>query len=387
MGSVFGSTQTTTTNQSGTAKPWEAQSAPLQKAFAGAGDIYAAQKDDPFYQGDLYAGTNAAQQNAANQMIANGQQQGQAGSGMMVSGQQGVDQFGNYLGNANNFASGNFNQGSNAASGAMAGNTGFAMGQGNAGLSQGLQMAGTDRTASNIASGEAYANNDAVRGMIDSSMTDVRRNLGENVLPGINARAVGTGNMNSSRAGVAEGIANRDAGETAANIAAKIRGQAYTSGLGMAEAGGIANMQGSLAAGNLGNNMAVSGARGEQMGNQLNSQNLTMQQQGNNALGQGVSMGSGMLTAGGQNAAAGGQLGLAGGGLFQQDQQGENMAGLQKWQGDQAQPWAPLNNYYKVVGNKNWGSQTTSKGTSTTADSGNPIGSLAGIAMSAASIF
>ena len=46
-------------------------------------------------------------------------------------------------------------------------------------------------------------------GLVDAAMRDDRRNLQENTLTGINQGASGSGNMNSSRAGVAEAVANR----------------------------------------------------------------------------------------------------------------------------------------------------------------------------------
>jgi|TARA_B110001450_G_scaffold225774_1_gene224167 hypothetical protein len=46
-------------------------------------------------------------------------------------------------------------------------------------------------------------------GLVNAAMRDDRRNLQENTLTGIDQAASGSGNMNSSRAGVAEAIANR----------------------------------------------------------------------------------------------------------------------------------------------------------------------------------
>ena len=46
-------------------------------------------------------------------------------------------------------------------------------------------------------------------GLVNAAMRDDRRNLQENTLTGIDQAASGSGNMNSSRAGVAEAVANR----------------------------------------------------------------------------------------------------------------------------------------------------------------------------------
>jgi hypothetical protein len=61
--------------------------------------------------------------------------------------------------------------------------------------------------------------------LIDAAMRDDRRNLTENTLTGINMNASGTGNMNSSRAGVADAIANRGYADRSADTTATINDQ------------------------------------------------------------------------------------------------------------------------------------------------------------------
>jgi hypothetical protein len=72
-------------------------------------------------------------------------------------------------------------------------------------------------------------------GMIDAASRDVTRNLYENQIPGLNQAATDSGNMNSSRAGVAQGIMSRGAADQIGDIASNMRGQAYSQGLGLAE--------------------------------------------------------------------------------------------------------------------------------------------------------
>jgi hypothetical protein len=60
----------------------------------------------------------------------------------------------------------------------------------------------------NLAAANNYATNNS-QSLIDSAMRDSTRQLNEQTLPNINMGASGTGNINSSRAGVADAIARR----------------------------------------------------------------------------------------------------------------------------------------------------------------------------------
>jgi hypothetical protein len=59
--------------------------------------------------------------------------------------------------------------------------------------------------------------------LVDSAMRDDRRNLQENTLTGIDLAASGSGNMNSSRAGVAEAVANRGYDDRRADVTMDIQ--------------------------------------------------------------------------------------------------------------------------------------------------------------------
>src|SRR3546814_8743851 len=71
--------------------------------------------------------------------------------------------------------------------------------------------------------------------MIDANSRDVVRNLNEETLPGIDRQATATGGINSSRAGVAAGIAQRGAEDRIADISSTIRGDAYNRGPSLAQ--------------------------------------------------------------------------------------------------------------------------------------------------------
>ena len=68
--------------------------------------------------------------------------------------------------------------------------------------------------------------------LVQSAMRDQYRNLTENTLPQMNRMASGSGNVNSSRAGVAEALANRAFDDRTADVTADINSQLINQSLG-----------------------------------------------------------------------------------------------------------------------------------------------------------
>lgn len=153
------------------------------------------------------------------------------------------------------------------------------------------QYSGVDPTSQILANANQYANNPYLNGVIDAANRDTVRGLTEQDLPGINRAAAGTGNMNSSRTGVQEGIAQRGAMDRMADTAAAIRSQFFGQGLGMAQ-------------------------------NQYN-QNLMNSLNANNQLLNAGNFGSSLLGMGQQYAGNQFNLGQAAGSLFQNQNQNE----------------------------------------------------------------
>ena len=77
-----------------------------------------------------------------------------------------------------------------------------------------------------------YASGDRLDSMVSAAMRDPYRQLTEQTLTGIDARASGSGNMNSSRAGIADAIAQRSYDDRAADVAAGIQDKLMTQYLG-----------------------------------------------------------------------------------------------------------------------------------------------------------
>ena len=136
------------------------------------------------YQGQTYAAPNQFQTGTANTM-------GGYGTNMMNSGNA---MMGNTAGFGNN---------ANALYGQYQG------------MSEAAQQ---DRLGN--AMNYASANSGS---LLDAAMRDDRRNLQENTLTGIDMAASGSGNMNSSRAGVAEAVANRAYDDRRADVATNIQ--------------------------------------------------------------------------------------------------------------------------------------------------------------------
>jgi hypothetical protein len=72
--------------------------------------------------------------------------------------------------------------------------------------------------------------------LINAAMRDDYRNLTEQTLPGINMGASGSGNMNSSRAGIADAVANRAFDDRKADVSANIQNQLMNQSLGQQNA-------------------------------------------------------------------------------------------------------------------------------------------------------
>ena len=193
-----------------------------------------------YYGGPTYAGPNGLQTNTAATMGQNGTDMMNAGSTMMGQnagfGANASDLYSGAMANAGNISgyAGNFNDIYNGQQG-VAANQGNIAGQiqGSAGNFNSLanqqagltnrftgladQAQGTDY----LANANAYAQANS-QPLVDAALRDDRRNLEENTLTGIDLSASGSGNMNSSRAGIAEAVANRGFDDRAADVRAQV---------------------------------------------------------------------------------------------------------------------------------------------------------------------
>ena len=141
--------------------------------------------DTGVYQGQTYAGPNAFQTGTANTM-------GNFGMGMMNSGNAMMGNNAGFGNNANNMY----------------------------GQYQG--MVNNAQQQDRLGNAINYANQNT-GSLLDTAMRDDRRNLQENTLTGIDMAASGSGNTNSSRAGIATAVANRGYDDRRADMASNIQ--------------------------------------------------------------------------------------------------------------------------------------------------------------------
>jgi len=143
--------------------------------------------------------------NSAEDYLADSQGMGAYG-GQTYAGMNPYSQIGNqYIGN----------MGMLGAQGA------FDLTQSGQGFGQNYQTLFDQGGADRMGVARDYALNNS-QPLVNAAMRDDRRNLTENTMTGINLGASGSGNMNSSRAGVAEGVAMRGYGDRLADTTSMI---------------------------------------------------------------------------------------------------------------------------------------------------------------------
>lgn len=193
----------------------------------------------------------------------------------------------------------------------------------NAGLAGQFQgMSDAARDTDRLASANQYAMDNSGN-LVDSIMRDDRRNLMENTRTGIDMAASGSGNTNSSRAGIADAIATRAYDDRRADVATDVQNRLVDRSLTNQaqqfsdQSGALTNVGNSYGA--MSNNVAGSGASLAGATNALNAQDGYNTSAGNQIgnmgrANQGImnSYNAGMDTMG-----RGAQFGMAGGNALQ----------------------------------------------------------------------
>jgi len=192
------------------------------------------------------------------------------------------------------------------------------------------QYAGADPTQTILQNAARYAENPYTQGIVDAASRDVTRNLYESQLPTLNRAATGTGNINSTRAGVESAIATRGASDRLADISNQIRGQFFGQGLSQSQNQYNQNLQNALG---------------------INTQLA-------NAYGAGLQG----IGAGGNLAGSAFNLGSTAGGLQQAQDQAVINADMQRFSEQTGMPLSILSQYMNIAG-KDFGRNTVSTGT------------------------
>lgn len=276
-------------------EPWAVQTPYLKQAFGRAEDAYAKNMATGAYGGDYVAQGDAQNTNAFNQAY---------NFGTSAANQGRVD-------NLLNLSQDWMNTGTDWAN------------QGAAGLAN---LAG-DQTQNIIRQAGQYADNPYISAAIQSAMYDANRQASENTLPNMYRSAAGNNALNSDRAALSQGVVERGLAEMAGNLSGTMRYNAYDRGIGAAQSE-LNTRRGAY--GDLGR----MGQSGQQLGMTGMAQGIENQSRLN------------------QMAAAGAE----GNRMLRQYGLDNEMA---KYQGQQNFPWAALNNYYNIIGNKSWGGSTS----------------------------
>lgn len=193
-------------------------------------------------------------------------------------------------------------------------------------------------TQSNIDAAKAYAAGQDIPSMVKAAMLSADQQANEQTLPALAREAAGTGNVNSSRSAIERGIVQRGLAQQAGALSSQLQGNAYNTGLDLAERNSEAANQNVLSAmlarlngGNAATSTGVNagqGAIGQQTG-LFNIANTAIQN---------------------QNAAA--QAGLT-------NEEQQYLAGVND-------PFMALQNYFNIVGNKSFGSDINSSANTST---------------------
>lgn len=265
---MSGSNQTQQNQQQSTSSvtnPWSAQSPYLQQGFADAANAMQQSNGAPLPT-ELTAGMTPQQLSIFQQMVGYGGSNQSPAQETALGGQAA-------------------NSGLSGATGALAGLGGF-----NAGS--------TNNIGSDINAGNAYAAGQNIPAQVQAAMRDATQQAHDVTIPGMEQGAAGSGNINSSRTGVSEGIVQRGLAQQAGDLSAQLQANAYNTGAGLnsseQQANNNANLSAMTGAGALGSslfggglgamgqgindqgnlfNLAGTGAAGAQAGNQLNDTN------------------------------------------------------------------------------------------------------------------
>lgn len=219
LGGIGGSQKqgASTTSTSSSSAPWQPQQQYLTSGFANARTALDNALANPVYQGQRVADLNPFSTTAANSLA--------------------------------NFSQNNFglaNSATNAANSMLT--PGSQYGANAANLYS--QLNGADPTQQILNTAGQYANSPYANGMIDAAGRDISRGLNEQTLPSLNRQFSGTGNTNSTRAGVESAIAQRGAADRYADMSNNIRGSLFNTGLSQGQNQYNQNLQNTMAANN-----------------------------------------------------------------------------------------------------------------------------------------
>lgn len=208
-------------------------------------------------------------------------------------------------------------------------------------------LAGYDPTTQNntgslIDAAKQYVSGQNIPAQVEQATQQARENARDVVMPGIEQNAAMSGNTNSSRTGIAQGMVERGLAENAQNLNGALSSTAFNNGLTLASNNANANNVAKLGAlsntANAGTNAANSGV---------------------NASSSGINDATGLYN-----------IANAGGTGEQAAHQADLTNQLQKYQSGVSSPYDSLKQLMSIIGTNNWG--TTTNGTTNSTTTSNP---------------
>jgi hypothetical protein len=315
---MSGSKQTTNTSQQ--TSPWAPQAAALTSAFSDAQGAYqkAQQAQAPT---DFTAGLTPEQISTFQRMVGFGNDNSIPGSEAATGGAL-------------------TGAGTNGVTGALSGLSAF-------------NPSATNNPNALVDAASKYVAGQDIPSQVRNAMQTATETARDVTLPQIEQNAATSGNTNSSRTGIAQGLVQRGLAEQAANLSGTLSSNAFANGLNLANSQANSNNTlglGALSsAGSLGNTASATGLAGQAQSISDYIKQLST--------------------------AATGGTGL------QSGNQADLTNELQQYQSGVNSPFGPLSNLMQIIGSQNWGSQGTGTSTTTSTPSAwSVIGGLLGAA-------
>jgi hypothetical protein len=91
--------------------------------------------------------------------------------------------------------------------------------------------------------GNQYAAGENIPAQVQAALRDATNQVRDVTLPGIDSNAAGTGNTNSSRTGIAQGLVERDLANKGADLSAELQNSAYNTGANLQQTNNAQQLQ------------------------------------------------------------------------------------------------------------------------------------------------
>lgn len=400
--------------------PWAPQQGYIQQGLSDASNVYAQRQQQGPYTGEMVAGGNAGTTNAENYA---GLYSGGTGQNLVQGEANAAGTLNQatapYVGNASNIASNGITgpnvsalqgtlanygtgqqsvQGANPALSTALNNSAVSGANGLQGFQNTLSQAANQGLANPTqqieANAQTYANSPQVQASLAATNTAINQTLNQQTLPTQNQQEAQAGALNSSRSGMAQGMAQQAAATSEGQADAAIQNNAYNTGMSTAEGLYSSGLNTATNASMYGYNDLANNANtqsAQQIGlnetnasNELGAANSGLSFAANNTnaqLSANAQLGSaaslGLTAANSSLAGATSNYNLAAsGGLLQQSmQQAGDTNAYDQYQNQNTYGQTILGNYMGIVG-ANYGSQGT--GTSEAQNPLNVAGAVAG---------